>query len=364
MNHHSEIDTKMKTYIERFNQLAMGINLDLISMGLYYGKIGLCVYFYELAGLTGEAKYNAVAEKILQHVADHVSENISIDAESGLTGICMAINYLLAKGYVKGDPDEILKSFDDRIMNQLLFNQYIDRNRPPDTINMALSCLAYLTVRLQTPTLDIDEKIIMQNIIIEHINKIDLGVIEKFNEPSSFSITEYFLPFYLHLLQRIFRLNFCNYKIERIIEELSPYISGKYPVNKANCLSLCISMNEINSILGGINGWNQHSEVLQQHLNIDQIIRDFRNKNLFFHNGLCGFYYLLRKNGQSNEYKEFIMNKIAGSDIWNVLLKNEATLKIPVSLYAGLPGIILTYLHILRDSDSNMFFDHLMKQYF
>jgi len=42
----------MQEHIEQFNQMVMNINLSQLPVGLYHGKMGLCIYFYELAALT------------------------------------------------------------------------------------------------------------------------------------------------------------------------------------------------------------------------------------------------------------------------------------------------------------------------
>jgi len=121
-------------------------------------------------------------------------------------------------------------------------------------------------------------------------------------------------------------------------------------------------MKEMNSDFRNIKGWAEHIELLQQHLNIPQIINEFQNKNISFFNGLCGFYYLLRKIGKSNEYKDLILSKIQNSNSWDELLENKDEFKESIGLYKGLPGVILTYLHILHNSDSAMFFDSVISQ--
>jgi hypothetical protein len=356
-------DKKMHERIEKFNQMAMNVDFSQLSIGLYHGKMGLCVYFYELAGLTSEKKYRTVANKILVDTVNRITDNLEIDPSNGLTGICMAVNFLIDSGYIEGNPNHVLKSYDDKIIQSLLFNRMLDSNPDLDMIKEILGSLTYLTTRLQNTGLSNNQRHIMQGVIIEMINKIESLHIDKFTEPASFSVTTYFTPFYLQLLQRIYQLNFYNYKIEKIIDGLSPHILCMYPLNKANRLSLCSAMNEINAIAGSIAGWDRHIELLQQDLDNYQIVHEFRNKNITFNKGLCGFYYLLRKTDINQEYNGLFINKIANSDIWVHFLKNDNAYIQPFSLYSGAPGVILTYLHMFFRSNAVMFFDKAIGQY-
>ena len=356
-------DKKMHERIETFNQMAMNTDLNLLPIGLYHGKMGLCMYFYELAGLASEKKYRTVANKILDDIVNRVTDNIEIDPSNGLTGICMAINFLIDSGYMEGNPNYMLKSYDDKIIQSLLFNRMLDSNPTLDMIKTVLDNLTYCTIRLQNTGLSNNERQIMQGIIIEMINKVESLVIDKFTEPPSFTVTSYFTPFYLQLLQHIYQLNFYNYKIEKIVDGLSPHILCMYPLYKANRLSLCSAMHALNTTVGSITGWDKHIALLQQGLDNHQIINEFRNKNVTFNKGLCGFYYLLKRTGVNREYNDLFINKIANSDIWDYFLKNGNASVQSFSLYSGVPGVILTYLHILTRSDSVMFFDKAIGQY-
>ena len=350
----------MQEHIEKFNQIAINVDHNNLPVGLYHGKMGLCIYFYEFARLTSEKKYRIIADKIFDDTVNSVTEHIEIDSSNGLTGICMAVDFLIESGYIKGNPDHILKNYDDKIIQSLLFNRMLDANPSLDTIKIVMGNLAYCTTRLQNTKLPNNERIIIQGAIIEVINKIESLAVDKFTEPPAFSLTAYFIPLYLQLLKRLYLLNFYNYKIVKIIDDMSPQILSLYPLNKANRLLLCSAMSEINAIAGNIAGWDRHIELLKQDIDIHQIIHEFRNKDLTFNKGLCGFYYLLRKTGIKEEYNDLFINRIENSDIWVHFLEKDSAYIKPFSLYDGVPGVILTYLHILNRSNTMMFFDKVI----
>ena len=113
-------DKNMCERIGQFNQMVMNMDLSQLPVGLYHGTMGLCIYFYELAALTAEKKYRTVANKIFVDTVNRVTDNIEIEVANGLTGICMAINFLIDAGYITGNPNHVLKSYDTR-KNSSLF---------------------------------------------------------------------------------------------------------------------------------------------------------------------------------------------------------------------------------------------------
>ena len=86
---------------------------------------GFAFIFYELAGLTSKKKYRTVANKIFVDAINRISDNIDIDSANGLTVICMAVNFLIDTGCMEGNPNWILKSYDDKIVQALLFNRML-----------------------------------------------------------------------------------------------------------------------------------------------------------------------------------------------------------------------------------------------
>ena len=97
-------DKKMQERIENYNQMAINMDFSHLSFGLYDGKMGLCIHFYELAELTLEDKYRTVANKLFIDIANQITDKLEIDPSNGLTGICMAVNYLIESGYIEGSP--------------------------------------------------------------------------------------------------------------------------------------------------------------------------------------------------------------------------------------------------------------------
>lgn len=88
----------------------------LTDLGLYHGKIGILVFFYNYARYTRNPIYEEFADELLDEIFNEVHDNIGIDFEKGLSGIGWGILYLLEKQFVAGDPNDILEDIDMKMM--------------------------------------------------------------------------------------------------------------------------------------------------------------------------------------------------------------------------------------------------------
>ena len=86
------------------------------NIGLYHGKIGAVLFFAHYARYTENKLYDDFSGVLLDDVYKEIHLGLPIDFENGLCGIGWAIEYLLQKGFMKGDSDEALRDIDKKIM--------------------------------------------------------------------------------------------------------------------------------------------------------------------------------------------------------------------------------------------------------
>ena len=98
------------------NLLINAVNLDV--PGLFYGKMGVVLYFAHLARFTGKSSYEDYAGELLEFAYQEVYNCLPVDFSSGLCGIAWGIHYLLQKGFMEGDADDILSEIDAKIMER------------------------------------------------------------------------------------------------------------------------------------------------------------------------------------------------------------------------------------------------------
>lgn len=86
------------------------------DMGLFEGKMGVLIAFYELGRKYDNEVYTAYGGELLDQIFADVHKQLSIDLSSGLSGIGWGIEYLIQNKYVDGDSLEVCEEIDLMIM--------------------------------------------------------------------------------------------------------------------------------------------------------------------------------------------------------------------------------------------------------
>lgn len=88
------------------------------DIGLYYGKMGIVLFFAHYARYTGCSVYEDFADELLGEVIENISDELPINMRTGLCGIGWGIEYLIQNHFMEGDSDEILGELDEKIMER------------------------------------------------------------------------------------------------------------------------------------------------------------------------------------------------------------------------------------------------------
>lgn len=88
------------------------------DVGLFYGKMGVVLFFFQYARYSGKMYYEDFAEDLLEIIYSRLHADMSLSFENGLCGIGWAIEYLVQSGFMRGDTAVLLKEFDDKIMER------------------------------------------------------------------------------------------------------------------------------------------------------------------------------------------------------------------------------------------------------
>jgi hypothetical protein len=93
------------------------LNASFLSdLGLYHGKMGIVLFFYELGRYTGKNIYDKFAGELLDEIYNEINNKTPLNFQNGLCGIGWGIAYLIKARFVKADPDEVLEELDKRIV--------------------------------------------------------------------------------------------------------------------------------------------------------------------------------------------------------------------------------------------------------
>ncbi|MCD8178779.1 MAG: hypothetical protein LUE98_15750 [Tannerellaceae bacterium] len=88
------------------------------SPGLMTGKMGLALFFYEYSRYTGNQYYETLGDELVDIILE--KNNLpGLDLNIGITGICLGVEYLIEKGFVSGEPAEVLSDYDDLIFKNI-----------------------------------------------------------------------------------------------------------------------------------------------------------------------------------------------------------------------------------------------------
>lgn len=342
---HDEI---MQQRIVEYNKLIMTLDISQMPIGLFDGLMGICIYFYYQGHYYQERKYYKFAERLLDIATTNISEDMEIDFSKGLTGICFGIQYLIKNKFIKGNSNNILKELEGKLYRDTWSHFLLTPSKElnADEIQAIVFVSLYFCERLHDKKMHRHERFIYQNFIIHCINKIeDISFLEKYTEPFVFLPIKYFLPLYLTLLSKAYPLEFYNYKIDRIWNEMHERILKMYPYLQSNRLFLGLSMKLANQYYKN-NEWENHIALLLNQSNSNYVIEsEFLNKNILMNNGLTGLYYVLKQyRHETTLQKEPFCQKIIQSELWDeVLIQDWHLSSLYTSLAYGLMGVILAY---------------------
>ena len=348
-NFMSKIDTNilMSERIKKFNQFVMSLDINRIPIGLSSGKMGICIYFYQQARLTRDKAYQEFAEALFNSICNQVQFETSINMEKGLVGISSGIDYLITEKYIPNNVNKIMPIIDGRILKIINANTELQSGTITESeiVKPSINASMYFCKRLKNNNLHPNERFLTENYIVETINRIECVVLDKiFEEPYMFTLTNYFLPSYLFLLSNAYELKFFNYKIIRLLNDLTDKLISTYPLLQSNRLFLSAAMRSIEK-QESLTGWKEHILFLDQSVDIDTcLMNEFRNKSIFPNDGITGLYYLISRIHQhKNIDLNLIREKIILSDAWDDYMKDESTLKTCIGLVTGFCGVVLTY---------------------
>lgn len=331
---------------EYWNNKMMEIPLEKLPPGLFYGKMGICIYYFQLARKTGNQNFQEYAENLLDNLLTQIDKEVTIDFGLGLSGIAWGIIYLIEHSFVDGNIGEILKDIDDKIYHDLVFEWW---DKSPRDVNAQIRIGIYLLARVKVTEPSDYRYFIYNRLIIEVINRIEKELRpEDIEEPPFFDLLSYHLPVYLFLLAEIYKRGIYTEKIRHIWEDLSPKVLSAFPVLHSNRLFLLSGMLQVYQCIP-FPDWEKHIILLEDNIDFETIInKELRNKQIFIRNGISGCYWLLSRIEKKKANKIFKRNKkniedfIYSSIFWEEQSKYDNNLFQYAGILNGLPGIFLT----------------------
>lgn len=94
----------------------------VLQGGLYAGRLGLVLFFYHYADYAQKTEFREVADRMLETILSGLNADMPVDIGYGLCGIGFLLSYLMQKGFVEGEPDEVLEEVDRMVVERTDFD--------------------------------------------------------------------------------------------------------------------------------------------------------------------------------------------------------------------------------------------------
>lgn len=159
----------------------------LNDLGLFHGKMGIVLFFSELAHASQNSAYEDLASNLLGEIYEEIHYDLPINLENGLCGIGWGIEYLVQHGLMEGDTDEILSDIDQKVMeiNPLRMKDFCFRR---GLGGIACYVLARLNASRQSKTLPFDDDYLnilqeaMSQAVFPHEGEIGFNLLESLQQ--------------------------------------------------------------------------------------------------------------------------------------------------------------------------------------
>lgn len=235
------MNNKLISYIKNEVQTLPGDNI-----GLFTGKAGCSLALYVINSKVKDPDLGNIADILLKETMEASSSCRDLSLDKGLTGVGLAINYLISNGYIEGDSDEVLSDID-----ALLYKNLKDEN-----IRYGISCtsglvgyLVYLVERMSHGA--------SRNTLFYKINEASLRtVVNKLGMilPAQFvAITKdvytsliYNYPILFIYLRKSLDLDVYSEKICNMVKSWSTYLISYIPYYNINKLYMAVALAYLN----------------------------------------------------------------------------------------------------------------------
>ena len=170
----------MKTLENIVHKLIINGNL-LYQPGLFHGKIGVAVFFFHYARHTGNKLFEDYAMNLIKNVITQINSNkIPTRYDIGVAGIGCGFEYILQKGFLEAENNEIFKEFDKWMCRAAMYEMFPNLNLPDGLTG----CGRYFIFRLNGNGNSNDElHKALKHIIWKIINRIEKDKIFENEQP-------------------------------------------------------------------------------------------------------------------------------------------------------------------------------------
>lgn len=105
----------MKERIIKISNILVMMENQISNIGLTKGKMGIALFLYYSAKVTGYKFYQDLAETCIDKVLEDIKSEKNLSFTNGMAGIAFVINHLLKDKFIDAVPDDMLVDVDKKI---------------------------------------------------------------------------------------------------------------------------------------------------------------------------------------------------------------------------------------------------------
>lgn len=221
-------------------------NISEKEIGLFTGKVGTSIALYIIGKNINDRQLVEISDSLLEKVIADASDIGNLSIDRGLTGIGLAVIFLVSNGYVDGDLDDILGDID-----VLLYKSLNNKN-----IKYGISCtsgltgfLVYLVERLdhckECRGINYQLNVFSLRSVINMLEETLPRHFEEMTKDVYISLINNF-PILFVYLGRALDLGVYNDKINNFIGYWSSYFMSYIPYYNVNKLYLAVALQYMN----------------------------------------------------------------------------------------------------------------------
>lgn len=324
------------------NRLISSLDGDF-PLGLTYGKMGVCIYFYQMERLGKTNQYRVIGDKVLDDVLTEISSVESLNLEEGLTGIALGLIFLVRRKYIEANLNELLVEVDDLIYKYLMFHE----NKSIIPVKDILGYIYYFNIRLEEISSEQDQ-LVFKDVIAYLVECLYENVDENiFNDYDKFSVYYYQQPLLFFIFAGLLEKGIYTSRIFHILNEWKMRLITRIPLLHMNRLYLLWGMLAIKPFLKDTD-FIQYVDRIKRSVDIKYLIeREINAKNIFVSNGYSLLFVLLKWIDKKYPLYSFaydenqIINRIRTSPAWKDLQEIPSFYRIHRGLLNGFLGVDL-----------------------
>lgn len=339
----------MENKIKEYNEWLYKQDTSKLGTGLFSGKTGLCLYWYQQSRIYRKKDFEHLADTLIEEIIQNIDKSSSIDYGKGLVGIAMSLLYMEKQHYIEGNPFEMLKEITDKIYQELYFGIMSRQNLTNTDHISIIYALLYLCKYLHLKGISSNERNVIKGIIVKGINLLEESTRNSsIGDSLLFSPFDNYVPLFLRLLSRVYELDIFSYKLDMICKEWKDRIQTLFPLSDGNRFILQTELEHLSQYCRSSEAeiFNNHAKLLKEQTDLLHFINvEMRSRNIYIYSGLAGLlmYSVNACSPIDDRYYGHISTRVLQSPVWDDWKSHLNEEGVSFAFYNSLTGVVYSY---------------------